>query len=121
MKFLVHIHQAGGCDYTIGCGVKVEVIDADDIVAARARTEHKWFGVCDPEDYDNHGSCRGYNNDVRRSLDSIRIYPLAGPPVELDLKALELSHNVGVRQQKEIEQRKKDEEEFARLQKKLGK
>lgn len=121
MKFLVHVRQEGGCDYTIGCGVRVEVIEADDLASAQTATEHKWFGVCDPEDYENHGNCRGGNSDVRRSLSSIRIYPLAGEPVKLNLQALELTRSVEVEKQRQIEQRKKDEEEFARLQKLLGK
>ena len=30
MKYLVILNQSGGCDYTIGCGVKVLYLDATD-------------------------------------------------------------------------------------------
>lgn len=34
MRFLVVQRQSGGCDYTIGCGVAVSVIEARDMRAA---------------------------------------------------------------------------------------
>jgi hypothetical protein len=33
--FLVIYNQGGGCDYTIGCGIRTERIDATDMEAAK--------------------------------------------------------------------------------------
>lgn len=47
-KFLVYAQQTGyGCDYTIGCGLKVEFIDAPDMAAALQQAERLWYGPVD--------------------------------------------------------------------------
>jgi len=35
MKYIAHLFQEGGCDYTIGCGHAIREFEADNIEAAR--------------------------------------------------------------------------------------
>lgn len=44
-KFLIHTQQSGGCDYTIGCGHRIDIITADNLLAAKLFVEQHWFGL----------------------------------------------------------------------------
>lgn len=44
-QFLVHTQQGGGCDYTIGCGHRINIISADDLKDAIEQVRREWFGL----------------------------------------------------------------------------
>lgn len=120
MKFLAHVVQAGGCDYTIGCGVHVSVLEADTPEEAQGKVEHDWFGICRGEDA-GHENCHNRDTDVLRGVDRITIYPLLDDGVVLDVGKLRMQNGVEKAKLKAAEQRKKDEQQFEALRKKLGK
>jgi hypothetical protein len=54
-RYLVHTRQGGGCDYTIGCGHRVDLITTESLGAAVEKVRQEWFGLrhetpSDPED-----------------------------------------------------------------------
>ena len=81
-KFIVLMSQSGGCDYTIGCGMKWEIIEAVDIHDAKCQV----FGypdkisacpVDDLEDYFVMGDkCLIGSMDGDHSPSEVEIYEL---------------------------------------------
>lgn len=64
MKFLVVQRQSGGCDYTIGCGVAVSVVEADDMQAAIVSLKSAAFSD-DPGTYDLLSTHEGKRSRVQ--------------------------------------------------------
>ena len=108
MKYLICEKQEGeGCDYTIGCGMRFDFIEADSIQDAIEKTVY-------PDGRDEHCALEGEN-----ALEKILIIPTEYVTV-VDVEKMA----------QEIKQRRKDEAaeaqkvkelaEFKRLQAKYG-
>lgn len=108
MKYYLIERQSGGCDYTIGCGIRVTQLNAITLEEAKEEAAENigdyWKG-------EGEFSIQAAELlEVSESIDLLRF---------LDQKKVE--RGAKKRAADEIQQRKKDEEEFARLQRKLGK
>ena len=108
MKYYLIQRQSGGCDYTIGCGIRVTQLSAKTMGKAKEEADEEigaaWHGEFE------HAIDSAELLEVSESIDLSEF---------LDQKKAE---RVAKKQAAdEIKQRKKDEEEFARLQRKLGK
>ena len=110
MQYMVIYKQSGeGCDYTIGCGMKYEILEADDM---KELTEEIVFP-------DGRGEYSIFNNEDI-SYDEIIVVPF-NQTEPLDLISLESWAKAIDNADKEEQQRLEDEAEFERLRKKLGK
>lgn len=110
-KFLAVWQQVGGCDYTIGCGIRVEEIEAPTIDHVRAQ-------VLD------HFAAPGGDDEGNDSIESVVIYPLQG-----EIKMLLDEAQLGSARARRDEARKerdaksrdnRERAEFDRLKKKFG-
>lgn len=88
MKFLAHIKQGNGCDYTIACGEKVVLIEAESLSHAAERFITMMGPDFDDSEVDWTNDYGGYYNDF--SLESVEIYELGnrGVPLKLDTKEI---------------------------------
>ena len=111
MKFLAHIKQNGGCDYTIGCGHAVKVLDAADA------TEATRMLLGDAEDGYGNPRCHGPNGDA--PLKSITLYEIASV-TNVDLAAHWRACEAQEAAQKKADDDAKELAEFERLRAKLG-
>lgn len=107
MKYYLIERQSGGCDYTIGCGIRVTQLLANSLEEAKEKAAKEigsyWKGGSE------HSIESAELLEVSESVD------LAG---FLDQKKAEMKAKE--RAVALAKQRQKDEEEFARLQRKLG-
>lgn len=101
MKVLVHLVQSGGCDYTIGCGHRVQVVTVPDMETAKNRVLEELL--------------KDMGEDNLRSLRRIDLYPI-GTPEEIDVAVVQGILDTRERERKEWQER----EEFERLKKKYG-
>jgi hypothetical protein len=113
MKFLIHFHQLGGCDYTIGCGHRIRVIQADSMEDARTKVLKETFGIPDdPED----------DEDLMPSpdlLNQVTIYEVHDL-MKLDVKALLKQRETNLSERRRLAAEAKEREDFERLKKKFG-
>lgn len=110
MLYLVIMKEEGeGCDYTIGCGMNYEMVEAENeeslikkIVFPDGEDENSIFENTD----------RSYEEIIYVPVDDITRLDIDSIKRKIENKNLE---------EEEEKQRKKDEEDFERLRKKLGK
>lgn len=108
MEYYLIERQSGGCDYTIGCGIRVSKLKAKTIAEAKEEAAE-----------DIGSSWHGEHEHAINSAGVLEVSRSVDLSAFLDQKKAE---RVVKRQEAEkIKQKQKDEEEFARLQKKLGK
>lgn len=107
MYYLIE-RQSGGCDYTIGCGIRVTQL------SAKTRDEAMEEAA---EEIGN-----AWHEKYEHAIDSAELLEVA-ESVDLSefLNQKKAEREAKERAASEVKQRKKDEEEFARLQRKLGK
>lgn len=91
MKFLLVEKQGGGCDYTIGCGIRTSIIEADNMKDAVAKVS----GV------DKYGDYILNLGNNEHSINRATLYQIASEQ-EVDLSGLR--HE---RTQKEAEEQAK--------------
>jgi hypothetical protein len=84
-KFIAHIKQDGGCDYTIGCGVNLLTIDASNIEEAKEKMketikeEYSWsetyLSSCDIYEVSSHTvlDVKSIYNDIKKEKDEIKL------------------------------------------------
>lgn len=99
-KFIAVLNQSGGCDYTIGCGVEVKKIDAENIETA----EKKILKIL-KEGYPDIDSLKIYEITDEKTVDLRKFY-----------KEIE-DEKESYRQRKQEEN---DRAEYERLVKKFG-
>ena len=110
MKFLICLKQSTeGCDYTIGCGMKFEVIEASSLEDAKEK-------VIYPEGLEENSIFE--NTDI--SYDDIKIVSMEHV-FNLDVEGMEEQILKKRREKEEEEKRLEDEAEFERLKRKLNK
>jgi hypothetical protein len=127
-KFLVHVVQGEGCDYTIGCGHSVEYISADTIEKAK---DIWWEEFCDGRELDEEslaifaegGTLKQHMNYMREEYDyeSVTFMELGPEESSLNMRArFKLIEESVTSIQKKVDLNQ-DEAEFERLKKKLNK
>jgi hypothetical protein len=108
MRYYLIERQSGGCDYTIGCGIRITELIANDLEDAKKKAAKnigsKWRGG------DEHSIDNAELLEVSESCDLAAF---------LDQRAKDRAE--ARESKKQTDQLKKDEAEFKRLQKKLGK
>lgn len=108
MRYYLIERQSGGCDYTIGCGIRVTEFVANDLEDAKKKVAKnigsKWRGG------DEHSIDSAELLEVSESCDLAAF---------LDQRALDRAK--ARKSKDQSKQLEKDKIEFARLQKKLGK
>lgn len=108
MKYYLIQRQSGGCDYTIGCGIRITQLSAKTMEKAKEEADEE-IG----------SSWQGRDERSINSAELLEVSESLDLSEYLDQKKAE---RVAKRQAAEkVKQRKKDEEELARLQRKLGK
>ena len=104
-KYLVYaIQPAEGCDYTIGCGQKAILLEAESLSHAAERFITMMGPDFDSDDVDWTDDYGGYYDE--RELKHVTIYELGEHPVELKLDTKPIYENF---------------EQIAALQKRLAK
>lgn len=89
-QFLVHTQQGGGCDYTIGCGHRVDLISADTLGAAVEKVRQQWFGLepGDPSALEDGEKYDGeYAVHPKEGIKKVTIYEIGGV-VGMDVASL---------------------------------
>lgn len=117
MRFLAHIQQSGeGCDYTIGCGHKVKIVEADTIEAAA----HDILGAPNEYgDWDGYGNPRLHGPSGEAALKSITLYEIANvTTVDLDAHWRVCTANEVAKKRAAVEANERAE--YERLQKKFA-
>lgn len=77
-KFLIVERQGGGCDYTIGCGIKVSVVECESMEALLEKTHAKALSTEDDEEYDELAEMAGsWLASHESSRESVSIYEIA--------------------------------------------
>ena len=109
MRFIAELQQGGGCDYTIGCGVKVVSLDATDRAGAIQEIEDLLRG--DPDEG------RPYANEQR--LEGIIIYAV-DDTITIHTEAIYAKIEKEDAERREAEGKKKRKKEFERLKKEFG-
>ena len=107
MKYLVCKKQKGtGCDYSIGCGMTYEIINA-------VSPDHAKDLVIYPED-DQDSPCG------IEGLDQVLIVPLVNM-INIDIEGILEQHQEDTKKRQEEAAHAAEEAEYERLKKKLGK
>ncbi len=108
-RFIAIHRQNGGCDYTIGCGISVAVIEADTIEAAHQQI------------IDNYADCENMGDESAKSVRSVELHQLAAG--DRIIKNHEWMTVRNERQQAADRARLEEKEraEYERLQSKYGK
>ena len=108
MRYYLIERQSGGCDYTIGCGIRVTEFIANDLEDAKKKAAK------------NIGS--KWRGGDERSIDSAELLEVSEScdlAAFLDQRALDRAE--AKRSKDQARQLELDKAEFDRLQKKLGK
>jgi len=107
-KFIAIHRQHGGCDYTIGCGISVDVIDADTLEAAHQQI------------IDEYANCEDCGDEIAGSVNSVELHRLAeGSRLINNHEWLRVrEEHKRIRDQERTE--KKEREDFERLRGKYG-
>lgn len=108
MQYYLIERQSGGCDYTIGCGIRVTRLNAQTLDEAKEKAA-KEIG-------------NNWNGRDEHSIDSAELLEVS-EFVDLSefLNQKKAEREAKNRAKNEARQKHKDEEELARLQRKLGK
>jgi hypothetical protein len=114
-RFWVYLEQSGGCDYTIGCGFKLEPLSAETLEEAIAEVEGS---SSNKDDEDEDEDEEGYVNT--EGLVRARIFDVKAV-YEFDVAGYDRKKEEAAKAAKAEKQRKKDEADFERLKKQLGK
>lgn len=108
-KYLIIEYQESGCDYTIGCGVRVnEIIEANDVEGAIYVYTKRYFDGESLDDYDS--------NPLRfdHAPDSLEIYEIMGEiPFDLEKMKTEWDEYY-IKRQKRID-KQAEKKEYERL------
>jgi hypothetical protein len=109
-RFIAIHRQNGGCDYTIACGIAVEVFEADTAEAARQRV------------IDHYADCENMGDESAARVKSVELRRLADDE-DLRIGSHEWMTVRNERQQAADRARVEETEraEYARLQGKYGK
>jgi hypothetical protein len=108
MKYVLIERQGGGCDYTIGCGIRVTTLKAKDLDSAKEEAANEIGSSW-------HGKYEG-------SIDSAEILEVnKSYDLESFLKKKAIEQAEEDRKEADRKQLENDEAELSRLQKKLGK
>lgn len=105
LKFLRVWFQDGGCDYTIGCGIRLETIEAADITAA---TDQTIIDIVDGKIEMGEGG-----------MNRFEIYPI-GPHVSVNASVWKTLVEAARERRRCEEQESKDRAEYERLKNKFG-
>lgn len=114
-KFIAHVKQGGGCDYTIACGEKIVPLNGSTMEEAR---EHLASMLREP-DWDQVPEPEGPFFGDHIALESATIYEVCGEE-SFDTKA-EYSRLRAEKKERDAKAKEEAERaEFLRLQKKFG-
>ena len=105
MKYLLVMEQDGGCDYTIGCGLKVEPIEASNMQEATAKA----FEYLSE---DREGK-------LREDVDRATLYQIPAESV-LDLSGYRNKYKKEQEAQAKVSRENAERAEFERLKSKFG-
>lgn len=103
-KYLAVTRQNGGCDYTIGCGINVELFDAESLANAKVKMI---IGL------------DGDTDETVESIKSITIHEVIGEPVKIYPSDWEPARRARMQAAKQAEADKRDQAEYDRLKKKF--
>ena len=116
-KFLIKEYQEGGCGYTIGCGTRTSIIEAesmDDALSKYVKEREDEYREYDGTIYSNPWDGGEYKPD------SAVIYEIAAQEdVDFDVLSAKLNEEIERWKQKDVEEEEK--KELARLQEKYNK
>lgn len=99
-KFIVVLHQSGGCDYTIECGTKIIDLESTDIDSTHSEISE---------------IIEDYTGEL--SLESVKLYEIKGEH-DIDIDAIYDTIENKVNSRKEADIDRKEREEYGRLSKK---
>lgn len=106
MKFAVHVRQAAdGCDYSIGCGVAVSIIDAASPEAVLALVTEEWRPLLDP--------------DREQEISTIDIYEVVGRQ-QVDIAAVHAEIRAAKAAARAAASEQAERAEYERLSRKFG-
>ena len=108
MRYYLVERQSGGCDYTIGCGIRITQLNANSLGAAQVEAA-KEIGSNWKAPHES-GIEKAELLEVSQAIDLTQF---------LDDRAAELKSRKRVKDQED--QHRRDEEEFERLRQRLGK
>lgn len=98
-KFVLVERHGGGCDYTIGCGIRVTELEAESLEEAYQQTVE--------------------DGDIFGQTQQAIIYEVVAA-MEIDITRLEQEAASELAAQQEEAEQETEEQEFERLKKKLG-
>jgi hypothetical protein len=113
--FLIVEEQGGGCDYTIGCGIRTTQIEADSMEEAIEFIKNESFKDRSGEDDGDYQVLA----TKERERCGVSVYEI-GEVVEIDLAAWRKEFRAKEEAEEELEGAKKELAEYERLRKKLG-
>ncbi len=103
MKFLLVMEQDNGCDYTIGCGIALEEIEADNRKLAIAAAFEK-MGV-------DYGDSPYISEDINRA----GLYEICGEKITVPLDEYRLELARQEEDAKLAEKREAEQDQYLRL------
>ncbi len=110
MRYLIVERQDGGCDYTIGCGVNITFVTADDIDDAMRKYKRNYEG-----EYKTHNPLRD-----EMAVDNVEVFEITGTSAEINVKAWREEIDRRVEANKRQKADLAERAEFERLKKKYG-
>jgi hypothetical protein len=116
-KYVVHLNQGGGCDYTIGCGQRTITIWAENITQAHERFI-SMIGSFDDDDVDWTEDYGGWRCEYW-FLATVTIYEVSDE-VNVDMKAVYANLDEVEALRKRLAAEDAEKKEYERLQKKFG-
>jgi len=126
-KFLVVERQVGGCDYTIGCGVRVYTEEAESMAALVAKfkrgcvlTEDECYGTDapHPDESDLWDRCSGWL-EGEQARESVAVYEI-GESVALSLVVWRKEARVTEAARAAADAEKNERDTLKKLQQKYG-
>ena len=106
-EYLVVFRQHGGCDYTIGCGIAVQHVSADDLQGACAQVTEQ---LCDLE---------GTSDETASSIVEVDIYERSAGFSKLDPASWRAARASKRAEAEKAQREDKERAEYERLRKKF--
>lgn len=106
-SYIAVLTQGGGCDYTIGCGVKVKALRATSLEAARDEV----VSLIEND----------YGTGIEQRIEGVTLYETtAKSPIDIQAVYAQIAAKQKAEEEEEEEEEKEERAEFARLSKKYG-
>ena len=104
-RYIAHLHQGAGCDYTIGCGHKIIHLNARN--GGEAEAEIKALLIGDNAEY------------IIDELESVTLYEVVGR-AKINLAAIQQAYNDLEAQERRVRIEEAERSELMRLSQKYG-